>query len=85
MGFFTRSNHFDSLNVSTGDMVTNQFVAKVGNTGSSTGAHLDYNLYVPAYQQGLNFALKLFKLDLIKKHTDGMWYYDPENIYTQFQ
>jgi len=85
MGFFTRSNHFDSLNVSTGDMVTNQFVAKVGNTGSSTGAHLDYNLYVPAYQQGLNFALKLFKLDLVKKHTDGMWYYDPENIYTQFQ
>ena len=45
-GFITRYHHCKSLNVQTGDTVTaGDTVAFVGNTGTSTGNHLHFEVY----------------------------------------
>ena len=44
-GFVTRYGHNDSLTVSIGDVVTKgEAIAKMGNTGRSTGVHVHYEV-----------------------------------------
>lgn len=51
-GLVTRYSHASSLLVTTGDRVeTGQEIARVGNTGVSTGPHLDFGVYVDGKPQ----------------------------------
>jgi murein DD-endopeptidase MepM/ murein hydrolase activator NlpD len=44
-GFVTRYGHNDTLTVSIGDVVTKgEPIAKMGNTGRSTGVHVHYEV-----------------------------------------
>ncbi|MCF6335709.1 MAG: M23 family metallopeptidase [Spirochaetales bacterium] len=83
MGFNTRSNHFESIIANSGYLNAGSGIGKAGNTGSSTGSHVDWNVYInDPYGTG-NFLGSLYNLDFNQAYTNttGERYYDPRELY----
>jgi murein DD-endopeptidase MepM/ murein hydrolase activator NlpD len=84
MGFFTRSNHFDSVSVTLGQYVTGGTgIGLAGNSGWSTGSHVDHNTYFKANTK--NFIQDLYELDTSVENWDGDRYVNPKNLYDLFK
>jgi murein DD-endopeptidase MepM/ murein hydrolase activator NlpD len=84
MGFFTRSNHFDSVSVTLGQYVTGgTSIGLAGNSGWSTGPHIDYNLYFRANTE--NFIQNLYGLNTSVGNWDKDRYVNPKNLYNLFK
>ena len=83
MGFYTRSNHFDSLDTKIGEtLLSGGIIGRTGNTGWSTGTHVDYNIYTRPNRK--NFITTLYDLELsYKEKYPG--YYNPYNLWKLFK
>jgi hypothetical protein len=93
MGFSTRSNHFDYVNVAKDEFVpSNAVIGLLGNSGWSTGTHVDYNLY---FQKNTNNAIyNIYQLGRFGLTDDearvlsdvgGYRYVDPRGIYELYK
>jgi hypothetical protein len=84
MGFTTRSNHFDSVSVSVGQYLqAGTGIGTTGNSGWSTGPHVDYNLYYRA--NTTNLIKNIYNLGNVIDNWDGGAYVNPLNIYRYFK
>ena len=92
MGFYTRSNHFDSIpeNITIRKYLSaGTGIGAMGNTGWSTRPHVDYNLfYLPNTVNAISFMYKLTVSKAGEK--DGFTnrinqYMNPENIYNRYK
>ena len=87
MGFSTRSNHFESILAQQGYQNAGTGIGTAGNTGSTTGPHIDWNAYInDPYGTG-NFIGDLYNLKFNQayQNTTGYRYYDPEDLWKEFR
>lgn len=69
-GYTHYLSHLDSIMITVGDeVVKGQVIATMGNTGASTGAHLDYRIYKEDSPQN-PFEYYLHNLNNISKYID---------------
>ncbi len=86
MGFYSRSNHFSSINVESGQyIVSGTGIGTAGNTGYSSGPHVDYNIY---YRQNTqNFISNLYGLGYVTSIINTTYwnfydsYYNPGRLW----
>ena len=86
MGFSTRSNHFESISAQQGYQNAGTGIGTAGNTGSTTGPHVDWSAYInDPYGTG-NFIDDLYNLKFNQayQNTTGYRYYDPRILYDMF-
>jgi murein DD-endopeptidase MepM/ murein hydrolase activator NlpD len=84
MGFMTRSNHFDSVNVSAGQyLLAGTGIGATGNSGWSTGPHVDYNLYFRSETK--NRIKNIYDLNDVTDDWNGDKYVNPLNLYKRFK
>lgn len=86
MGFSTRTNHFSSILESAGYLASGTGIGTAGNTGSSTGPHVDWNVFInDPYGKG-NFIGKLYSMNFNQAYTNtlGTRYLDPRRLYDLF-
>jgi murein DD-endopeptidase MepM/ murein hydrolase activator NlpD len=92
MGFYSRSNHFDliSENVTIGSFLTSGTgIGTTGNTGWSTGPHVDYNIFhLPntsntiSYMYSLGISHISFE-DFVNNRYNQ--YVDPRNLWNWYK
>jgi murein DD-endopeptidase MepM/ murein hydrolase activator NlpD len=84
MGFSTRSNHFDYASVTLGQsLLSGTGIGLLGNSGWSTGPHVDYNMYFKTGTK--NFIQDLYQLNTSVENWDGNRYVNPKNLYELYK
>jgi murein DD-endopeptidase MepM/ murein hydrolase activator NlpD len=91
MGFYSRSNHFDSILVNARNSFVHSGtgIGTTGNTGWSTGAHVDYNIFFSTNTSNAIATIYLLNLKF-SPFVDAVTgrenqYVNPENIYNLYR